>query len=67
MASIPVCPLLSSNANPDSAYALCVQEDCALYLPPAKKCSLVYLGYQAMLEVQKLQGGQAPKAPQKAQ
>jgi hypothetical protein len=49
-ANTPVCPLLSIR-NP-SVDELCLGADCALYLPPAKKCSLVYLGYKAMLDIQ---------------
>lgn len=61
MTTTPVCPLLSIR-NP-SVDELCLGADCALYLPAAKKCSLVFLGYKAMLEVQKLQGppSQAPQ------
>lgn len=48
----PICPLLSAkDSGPDR---LCVEGDCALYLPQAKKCSLVFVGYKAMLEAQQL-------------
>jgi len=48
-----VCPILSvRNPNMDE---LCLEGECALYLPNAKKCSLLFLGYKAMLEVQKAQ------------
>ncbi len=52
--STPVCPILSIR-NP-SVDELCLGADCALYLPSAKKCSLVYIGFKAMMEVQRLQG-----------
>lgn len=48
----PVCPLISIR-NPE-VLELCVEEKCALYLPQAKKCSLVFLGYKAMMEAQAL-------------
>ncbi len=51
--SLPVCPLLSIR-NP-SVDELCLGADCALYLPPAKKCSLVYLGFKAMMDIQQMQ------------
>jgi hypothetical protein len=50
----PICPILSANKEASTPDRLCVQNDCALYLPQAKKCSLVFLGYKAMLEVQAL-------------
>jgi hypothetical protein len=50
----PICPILSATKEVNSPDRLCVQNDCALYLPQAKKCSLVFLGYKAMLEVQAL-------------
>jgi hypothetical protein len=52
-ASMPICPLLSIR-NP-SVDELCLGTDCALYLPPAKKCSLVYLGFKAMMDIQQMQ------------
>jgi hypothetical protein len=45
----PICPILSVQAG--NADRLCVTDACALYLPPAKKCSLVMIGYKAFLEV----------------
>ncbi|WP_303673227.1 hypothetical protein [Vampirovibrio chlorellavorus] len=62
-ASTPICPILSIR-NP-SVDELCLGADCALYLPAVKKCSLVYLGFKAMLEVQRLQ--QPPAQPQQPQ
>ncbi len=56
--SLPVCPLLSVR-NPD-ANELCLENDCALYLPSAKKCSLVYIGFKALMDVQQMQQRQAP-------
>ena len=52
-ATTPICPLLSIR-NP-SVDELCLGADCALYLPPAKKCSLVYLGFKAMMDIQQQQ------------
>ncbi|HEY9686733.1 MAG TPA: hypothetical protein V6C52_07145 [Coleofasciculaceae cyanobacterium] len=59
----PVCPILSIR-NP-SVDELCLGGDCALWLPSAKKCSLVYLGFKAMMEVQRMQQppAAAPQAP----
>lgn len=51
----PVCPLLS--LRHPSVDALCLESDCALYLPPAKKCSLVYIGFKAMMDIQRMQSG----------
>ena len=53
MADIPVCPIMSVATA--EANALCVQEDCALYLTGANRCSLVYIGYKALMEVQEMQ------------
>jgi len=58
-ANTPVCPLLSIR-NP-SVDELCLGADCALYLPPAKKCSLVYLGFKAMMDIQQQQQQQPPQ------
>ncbi|MDX2085522.1 MAG: hypothetical protein SFZ03_09050 [Candidatus Melainabacteria bacterium] len=52
--SVPVCPILSVR-NSEGLNELCLQETCALYLPAAKKCSLVYIGLHALMEVQRLQ------------
>jgi hypothetical protein len=60
--STPVCPILSIR-NP-SVDELCLGGDCALWLPSAKKCSLVYLGFKAMMEVQRMQ--QPPAAAPQA-
>lgn len=59
--STPICPLLSIR-NP-SVDELCLQEQCALFLPPAKKCSLVYIGLKAMMETQQLQQQATRQAP----
>lgn len=56
----PVCPILSVR-NP-SVDELCLGADCALFLPSAKKCSLVYIGFKAMMDIQKLQQA-APVQP----
>lgn len=58
MAETPVCPILSVRSP--SVDELCLGGDCALWLPAAKKCSLVYIGFKAMMEVQRMQ--QAPAA-----
>ena len=59
MASIPVCPLLSIRNH--EANELCVQDECALYIPAAKKCSLLYIGFKAMADLQKMQPAPPPK------
>lgn len=61
MATTPVCPILSVR-NP-SVDELCLQTDCALFLPAAKKCSLVYIGFKAMMEVQRMQTPVQPRPP----
>jgi hypothetical protein len=62
---MPICPILSvRNAEYNE---LCVGEDCALYLPVAKKCSLVYIGFNAFLEAQKMQQQQQPAAAARPQ
>lgn len=58
--STPICPILSIQS--DMPNVLCLGESCALYLPPAKRCSLVFMGYKAMMEVQSAQ----PQPPQNA-
>ncbi|HEY9745436.1 MAG TPA: hypothetical protein V6C99_04390 [Oculatellaceae cyanobacterium] len=63
-ANTPICPFLSIR-NP-SVDELCLGSDCALYLPSAKKCSLVFLGFKAMMEVQRMQGGPAGAPAQAA-
>jgi hypothetical protein len=61
--SMPICPLLSiRSAEIDE---LCLGDSCALFLPQARKCSLVFLGYKALLEVQRMTppaAGSPPKA-----
>lgn len=53
MAEIPVCPIMSvRNSTTDE---LCLQQDCALYLAPAKKCSLLFIGWKAMVDIQQQQ------------
>lgn len=57
MAETPICPLLSiRNAEMNE---LCVEERCALYLTASKKCSLVYIGFKALTELQQMQKTQA--------
>lgn len=59
MSGTPICPILSVR-NP-SVDELCLTNDCALYLPSAKKCSLVYIGFKAMMEVQRMQTAVPPQ------
>lgn len=47
---VPMCPLLSSNH-----IALCVEDQCAWYIIPVKKCALYVLGHQSAVELQQLQ------------
>ena len=61
MSSLPVCPILSIR-NPE-VHELCVGETCALYLPNVNRCSLVYIGYKAFTELQKLQQPNAGGSP----
>ena len=49
-----VCPVLSLNTQTNDT--LCIEQDCAFYVPQAKKCSIMMMGYQALLEAKKLQG-----------
>lgn len=60
--SMPVCPILSIRNS--GFNELCVGDVCALYLPAAKKCSLVYLGFQAFVEVQRMQQQAQQPQPQ---
>lgn len=53
MADIPVCPILSARSTESNS--LCVQEDCALYLTNVNRCSLVYIGYKALMDIQAMQ------------
>jgi hypothetical protein len=53
MTATPICPLLSIRSP--HIDELCLGADCALYLPAAKKCSLVYIGFKAMMDVQRMQ------------
>lgn len=64
MAETPVCPILSIR-NP-SVDELCLGGDCALWLPSAKKCSLVYIGFKAMMDIQRMQAPPQAAAPQGA-
>lgn len=50
MADIPICPIMSVRS--EETNALCVQEDCALYLTGVNRCSLVYIGYKALMDIQ---------------
>ena len=61
-APTPICPILSVR-NP-SVDELCLTNDCALYLPSAKKCSLVYIGFKAMMDVQRMQQAAPPQPAQ---
>jgi hypothetical protein len=58
--SVPICPILSvRNENVDE---LCLEEQCALYIPSAKKCSVLYIGMNSLMQIQ-----QAQQAAKKAQ
>jgi hypothetical protein len=59
MSSTLICPILSTRN--ETIDELCLESSCALYLPGQKKCSLVFIGYKAMLEVQQLQQGHSGK------
>jgi hypothetical protein len=59
----PICPILT--IRNESFNEICLGADCALYLPAAKKCSIVYIGFHAMMEVQKMQQMSAAQ-PQQA-
>ena len=49
----PICPILSiRNTQIDE---LCVEEQCALWLPQTKRCSIVYMGLKAAMDVQAAQ------------
>lgn len=61
-----ICPILSVASGNDGPERICVANECALYLPQASKCSLVMLGYKAMLEAQTLRQAQAPARAQQA-
>jgi hypothetical protein len=51
--TMPICPLLSiRNVGFNE---LCLGEECALFLPAAKKCSLIYIGFNAFMQAQRLQ------------
>jgi hypothetical protein len=56
--STPICPLLSDSAST----CLCVEEQCAFYLQPVKKCAAAVLGLHAMMQAQQLQQPKAPTA-----
>lgn len=53
MNSISMCPILSIGRQEGQPRELCVGEQCALYLPQVQKCSLVYIGFKALMDMQK--------------
>jgi len=53
MNSISMCPILSIGRHEGQPRELCVGEQCALYLPQVQKCSLVYIGFKALMDMQK--------------
>jgi hypothetical protein len=44
--SLPVCPLMSGESN-----ILCVEDQCAWYIPQVKKCAVMVLGYESAMRV----------------
>jgi hypothetical protein len=63
MASMPVCPILSIGKESTEPMQLCLAEECAFYLPQVKKCSVVYMGFNALLQSQALQKAQQQQTP----
>ncbi len=53
MTDVKVCPIMSIRAHGVG----CIESECALWLAGPEKCSLVFLGYKAMLDVQLMQRG----------
>jgi hypothetical protein len=54
--TVPICPVLSaSKATPE----LCIEDNCAFFIAPVKKCALYVLGHKSAIEIQ---GLQRPKA-----
>ncbi len=51
MSDAKICPILSVRTE----NCACVEEECALWLAGPQKCSLVFLGYKAMLGIQQMQ------------
>jgi len=60
MANLPVCPLLSIRGPINE---LCLGEDCALFIAGPQKCSLMFVGYHALMQMQQLQKPAAPPRP----
>jgi hypothetical protein len=50
----PVCPLLSDSERT----CLCVEEQCAFYVPQARKCAMAMLGLNALMSAQQMQASQ---------
>ena len=48
--SLPICPILSIRNT--QMTEICVEDQCALYLPQAKHCSLLYIGLKAAKDLQ---------------
>ena len=60
MASIPVCPMLSSGKDINM---VCLQENCAWYMKNYKTCSVYLLAHNAVLDI-KAKQAQNQNAPQ---
>ncbi|MFM7468155.1 MAG: hypothetical protein ACKO37_01460 [Vampirovibrionales bacterium] len=66
MATTPVCPILSIGKESTEPMQLCLADECAFYLPQVKKCSVVYMGFNALLQSQTLQKAQQTSTPPKS-
>ncbi len=51
MSEAKVCPVMSIRRDGIA----CIEDDCALYLSGPRRCSLLFLGYKAMLDIQQRQ------------
>jgi hypothetical protein len=52
----PVCPILSDSTHT----CLCVEEQCAFYVPQARKCAVGMLGLHALMQAQQSQQQATP-------
>ncbi len=50
---LPYCPLLSAGA---SDYRICLQENCAWYVPSTKTCVAYVIGHNNVLDIKAKQG-----------
>lgn len=46
--SIPICPLMSAGSEHS---IVCVQEQCAWYMPGTKTCALYVMAHKAIVEI----------------